>query len=208
MKVGKKFSYFAVFICVLTLCAFGFDFASSKTFSTNTDAIDLEPEAIEFNTDFDKMMSVVMHPRCMNCHPSGDRPAQGEDSHEHYFEVQRGEDDRGVAANRCETCHLSENNDLAGVPGAPHWQLAPRSMGWQGLNRLEVSASMLDLSKNGGKSLEAIRKHLTEDALVLWAFNPGVDAAGLARELPPISKEEFIEAVNTWVGDGGSIPTE
>ena len=36
--------------------------------------------------------SVFMHPRCMNCHPVGDSPLQGDDSHPHEFGVKRGPD--------------------------------------------------------------------------------------------------------------------
>ena len=39
---------------------------------------------------FDKMMAVLTHKRCVNCHPSSDHPRQGEDSHVHNFGVQRG----------------------------------------------------------------------------------------------------------------------
>ena len=38
---------------------------------------------------------VLMHPRCMNCHPSGDVPLQGDDSHLHVQNVKRGEDGKG-----------------------------------------------------------------------------------------------------------------
>ena len=61
------------------------------------------------DTPFDKMMAVLTHKRCVNCHPAGDRPHQGEDSHVHNFGVQRGEDNHGVAALRCESCHSHEN---------------------------------------------------------------------------------------------------
>ncbi|HKK78306.1 MAG TPA: hypothetical protein VJ933_01705, partial [Phaeodactylibacter sp.] len=50
---------------------------------------------------FDQMMKVLTHKRCVNCHPSGDRPLQGEDSHIHNFGVQRGPDNHGVAALKC-----------------------------------------------------------------------------------------------------------
>src|SRR2546426_5000731 len=38
---------------------------------------------------------VLMHPRCMNCHPSGDSPLQGDDSHAHVQNVKRGQDGKG-----------------------------------------------------------------------------------------------------------------
>lgn len=159
-------------------------------------------------TAFDQMMSVVTHQRCMNCHPAGDRPHQGEDSHVHRFGIERGEDGHGMPTLQCGTCHQESNNLSSGVPGAPHWHLAPRSMGWEGLNKYEIAAAMLDRSKNGGRSVADIEHHLTEDPLVLWVFEPGIDHEGVAREKPPISKEAYIEAVKTWVAAGAEIPSE
>lgn len=155
---------------------------------------------------FDQMMLVVAHKRCVNCHPSGDEPKQGEDSHVHRFGVQRGADGHGVAALTCNTCHQEENNLDSGVPGAPHWHLAPRSMGWEGMNRVEIAQAMVDPARNGGRSIQEIEKHLTEDPLVLWVFDPGVNHEGIPREKPPITKEEYIAAVKTWVETGAVIP--
>ncbi len=157
---------------------------------------------------FDQMMQVLTHKRCINCHPSGDRPRQGEDSHIHQFNVQRGEDGHGVPTLQCGSCHQEENNNFAGVPGAPHWHLAPKSMAWEGLSKVEIAQSMLDRTNNGGRSVKEIEKHLTEDLLVLWVFEPGVNHEGIPREKPPISKEEYIAAVKTWVASGAIIPSE
>jgi len=44
--------------------------------------------------------------------------------------------------------------------------------------------------------------------LVLWAFNPGVDQEGNPREKPPVSEEDFIAAVKTWMDAGAPIPEE
>jgi hypothetical protein len=157
---------------------------------------------------FDKMMAVITHKRCMNCHPSGDRPKQGEDSHIHLFNVQRGEDGHGTAALKCSTCHQDRNDPFSGVPGAPHWHLAPRSMAWEGLSRTEIARSITDPEKNGGRSLAEVEKHLTEDPLVLWAFEPGTNPQGFPRQKPPVSKEDFIAAVKTWIAEGAPIPEE
>jgi hypothetical protein len=152
------------------------------------------------------MMKVLTHKRCVNCHPAGDRPHQGEDSHVHNFGVQRGADNHGIAALRCETCHQQDNNDYSGVPGAPEWSLAPRAMAWEGLSRVEIARSMMDPAINGGRSLEETVKHLTEHELVLWAWEPGVNARGVAREKPPVSKEDYIAAVKKWAETGAVIP--
>ncbi|MEO0899414.1 MAG: hypothetical protein AAFY71_23585 [Bacteroidota bacterium] len=168
--------------------------------------IDQPTTSQESSDAFDTMMKVLTHKRCINCHPSGDRPRQGEDSHYHRFGVQRGEDGHGPVALQCSTCHQEENNDFSGVPGAPHWHLAPRSMAWEGLNRVEIAQSMLNKENNGNRSVDEIMHHLTEDKLVLWVFEPGVDADGEARETPPVSKEEYVQAVKTWVANGAHIP--
>lgn len=157
---------------------------------------------------FDQMMAVLTHKRCVNCHPAGDRPHQGEDSHVHNFNVQRGISNHGADALSCNTCHHEENNDLAGVPGAPEWSLAPLKMAWEGLSRVEIAKSILDPEINNGRTLEETVKHLTEHELVLWAWNPGVDSEGNPREKPPVSKEDYIAAVKEWAANGAVIPAE
>ena len=157
---------------------------------------------------FETMMQVVTHKRCMNCHPDGNQPKQGENSHLHYFGVQRGNDGHGIAALKCGTCHQSENNQNSGVPGAPHWHLAPRSMAWEGLSKVEIGRRIIDRKYNGDKSIEEIEKHMTEDELVLWAFEPGLNNEGLPREKPPVSKQDYIDAVKIWIANGAKIPKE
>lgn len=165
------------------------------------------PDSVISNP-FDVMMQVLTHQRCINCHPSGDRPRQGDDSHLHNFNVQRGADGHGMVNAKCSSCHQSENNNFSGVPGAPHWHLAPKSMAWEGLNRVQIAQAMLDKSKNGGRSVEEIEKHLTEDPLVLWVFEPGVNNLGVPREKPPVLKEAYIQAVKQWVAEGAVIPSK
>ncbi len=166
---------------------------------------------VEMNPDddaFEKVMSVVTHKRCMNCHPADDYPRQGEDSHLHNFGVQRGLADHGTEALQCGTCHQTANNDFSGVPGAPHWGLAPKSMGWQGMDKYEIAQAMLDRSKNGNRSKADIEHHLTEDPLVLWVFEPGVNSEGKPREQPPLTKDEWVTAVKTWIAGGAKVPTK
>ena len=167
-----------------------------------------EEATIEYDSDFDKMMAVLTHKRCVNCHPSDNYPRQGEDSHIHRFGVQRGDDNHGIAALRCETCHQHDNNNYSGVPGAPEWSLAPPSMAWQGLSRVEIAQSMLNPENNGGRNLEEIVEHLTEHELVLWAWEPGIDADGNEREKPPVPKDEYIAAVKSWAANGAIIPEQ
>jgi len=181
-------------------------FAGVSLAFTGIDRKTSPPPPADDATPFDVMMSVVTHKRCMNCHPSGDRPRQGEDSHLHNFNVQRGPDNHGVKGLQCATCHQKENNEYSGVPGAPHWGLAPLSMAWEGLSRTEIARSFLSRENNGGKSLEETVKHMTEDELVLWAFTPGVDDEGNMREVPPASEAAFVAAVKAWAAAGAVVP--
>ena len=171
--------------------------------------IKLAPDGeLVLDDPFDKMMAVLTHKRCVNCHPAGDTPLQGEDSHLHNFNVLRGNQDHGLAGYTCNSCHSNQNNDYSGVPGAPHWAVAPRSMAWEGKTRVEIAQQMMDPNRNGGRSPHDIMEHLTEHELVLWAWEPGVDAEGEPREKPPVTKEEYIQAVKEWIERGAVIPTE
>jgi len=192
------------FLFTFSLCLVGMSFEASNTFSTK-EVVETE-EKPSSEKPFDVMMKVLTHQRCVNCHPSGDRPRQGDERRVHNFNIQRGVTGHGMTNAKCSTCHQAENNNYSGVPGAPHWHLAPKSMAWEGLNRVEIAQSILDTSKNGGRSIEEIEKHLLEDPLVLWAFDPGLTNEGVPREKPPVSKEVYFEAVKQWVADGAVIP--
>ena len=195
-------------ILIFLVIGFVFSTSYSKSIDSNYSLVEINKNVISNKENFTKIMSVLTHERCMNCHPNDNIPKQGDDGHPHYFGMMRGKDDHGFEATKCSTCHQAENNKYSGVPGAPHWRLAPASMGWQGLTHKEIAQSLIDKSKNGNRSHEDLVRHLTEDKLVLWAWEPGVDAEGNTRKVPPVSKEEFGTAVKQWFEDGAIIPEE
>src|SRR5215470_9032023 len=61
---------------------------------------------------FSEAAKVIMGPRCMNCHPAGDRPLQGNDKHPHLPPVVRGEAGVGGPGNQCVACHTQANYTL------------------------------------------------------------------------------------------------
>ncbi|MEM9259523.1 MAG: hypothetical protein AAGA62_07735 [Bacteroidota bacterium] len=195
-------------LILLVFLSFGFAFSEEAIPSLGTDEIEKATNPLTAPDPFTTMMKVLTHKRCVNCHPSGDHPRQGEDSHYHNFGVLRGPDNHGVEGLKCSTCHQSENNEYSGVPGAPEWSLAPIEMQWEGLSRVEIARSMLNPEINGDRSLEETVKHLTEHELVLWAWEPGVDDEGNPRELPPVPLEEYIQAVKEWAANGAIIPEQ
>jgi hypothetical protein len=149
---------------------------------------------------FGRITEVLRHPRCLNCHPSGDSPRQADDRHRHRMLVARGPDDRGTPALKCSTCHQTQNTADGRVPGAPHWQLAPRSMGWEDLSDADLCRVLKDSRKNKGRSVQALVEHMTTDALVQWAWSPG------ARTPPSIGQREFHELVRRWAQTGAACP--
>ena len=202
----KSFWYFITLVLVTSLVLKAGYFKPL----TNIYSAPIETESNNTNDHkaFHKMMDVLTHERCINCHPSDHIPKQGDDSHPHYFGMSRGEGNMGFDATKCTTCHQNDNNPYSGVPGAPEWSLAPEKMKWEGLTRAEIARSMLNKENNGNRNHEELIHHLTEHELVLWAWTPGVDAEGLEREKPPVPLEEYRKAVHEWFENGAIIPEE
>lgn len=152
---------------------------------------------------FELILKVLKDPRCINCHPTDNRPRQGDDQHPHLFNVRRGKTNNGGPVQMCSGCHGEENNIYSGIPGAPHWGLAPISMGWLGLSDYEIGQRFISKASNGQRSPEALAKHMTEDALVLWGWNPGEN-----RKPVQVPFEEFKKAVSDWLNNGAHVPSE
>jgi hypothetical protein len=150
---------------------------------------------------FQEVGKVVTHARCMNCHPAGDRPSQGDDRHPHMPLVVRGVDNFGAIGMRCTTCHGPANFDPGGVPGNPAWHLAPIEMAWVGKSLAQICEQIKDPNRNGGKSMEELIHHMAEDPLVGWGWNPGV-----GREPAPGTQKEFGALVKAWVDTGAVCP--
>jgi hypothetical protein len=151
---------------------------------------------------FTEAAKVLTSPRCMNCHPAGDRPLQGETHRLHQPPVERGPDGFGAVTMRCATCHQSANFDPAGMPGHPHWHLAPREMAWQDKTLGEICAQIKDPARNGGRSLEQILTHMATDTLVGWAWAPG-----FGRQPAPGTQQELGALIEAWMKTGAACPT-
>lgn len=146
---------------------------------------------------------VFLHPRCANCHPNGDSPAQGDEGRVHDPPVIRGADDKGFVGTRCTSCHQDRNLDLARVPGAPEWHLAPRTMGWVGKTPRQICEQMKDPARNGGRTLAQVIDHNAHDKLVAWGWSPGHD-----RAPAPGTQAELAALVAAWVQGGADCPAE
>jgi hypothetical protein len=150
---------------------------------------------------FTELGKVLTHPRCVNCHPAGDRPLQGEHRRLHQPPVERAADGHGLPAMRCSICHQAANFDPAGVPGHPEWHLAPREMAWEGKTLAEICAQIKDPARNGGRSLDELVHHIGDDSLVGWAWAPG-----FGRQPAPGTQKEAKALVEAWVKTGAACP--
>ena len=150
---------------------------------------------------FTELGKVLQHPRCINCHPAGDRPRQGNASRLHQPPVERGADGFGLPAMRCPICHQRANFEPARMPGHPQWHLAPREMGWEGKTLGEVCAQLKDPERNGGRSLDDLVHHIGGDTLVGWAWAPG-----FGREPAPGTQEQAGALAAAWVKTGAACP--
>jgi hypothetical protein len=151
---------------------------------------------------FQEAGKVITHARCVNCHPAGERPAQGDDRHPHMPLVVRGVDNFGAVGMRCTTCHGPANFDAAGIPGNPAWHMAPIEMAWVGKSLGEICQQIKDPARNGGKSMEELVHHMAEDSLVGWGWHPGV-----GREPAPGTQKEFGALFKAWVDTGAVCPS-
>lgn len=154
---------------------------------------------------FEKVYAVLKSPRCMNCHPAGDVPLQGDDSHLHSMLPKRGVDGKGVFAMKCMNCHQPTNTPgLNTPPGNPDWHLPPADMKmvFEGRSPSQLAKQLVDPKQNGNKDLKKLIEHADDD-LVLAGWNPGE-----GRTLPPMSHAEFKKAWITWLKTGAFAPQE
>lgn len=156
---------------------------------------------------FEIVRQVLQHPRCQNCHPQGDAPLQGDDSHVHAQNVHRGKDGRGNVGEQCTTCHGPANPPSAyGVhipPGSEEgWRMpaADMKLVFVGATASALCRQIKDPKRNGGKDMAALREHL-DTPLVRWGWSPG-----FGRAVVPVPRDRFLAAWETWARAGAPCP--
>lgn len=150
---------------------------------------------------FMEASKVLLHPRCVNCHPPDDTPRQREASMRHDPPVRRGPEDRGLPGLMCLSCHQERNVDGTRIPGAPEWHLAPVEMAWLGRTPGQICAQVKDPARNGGKTLAEIVEHAAKDELVAWGWSPGAD-----RRPAPGTQAQFGALMEAWAASGAACP--
>ncbi len=178
--------------------------AASTLIAVRLPARAAKPDTNESRAAFLQVYRVLTSPRCQNCHPAGDAPLQGDDSHVHLQNVKRGSDGHGVYGMHCDTCHQIKN--LPGEhmpPGNPKWSLPSpeQKMVFVGRSPGDLCKQLKDPRQNGGRTLAQLFDHVANDDLVGWAWNPGD-----GRTLPPLSRVETAAQMKVWVEGGAACP--
>ena len=188
-------------LSVIVLMSFSFKNDPFNSTSNNT----FTKDSVASVKAFMDVYKVLMSPRCMNCHPAGDVPLQGDDSHIHTMLPQRGNDGKGIYAMKCSNCHQPTNLDgLNKPPGNPNWHLPPANMKmvFEGRTPAQLAKQIIDPKTNGNKNLQQLIEH-ADDGLVKAAWDMGE-----GRPAPPISHEEFKKAWITWINTGAYAPRQ
>ena len=204
IKAFKSAIFISAILTVVAIISFAFEPIKPKK------VVEIHPEKVSIadkkasQVAFLKAYKVLMHPRCMNCHPAGDVPLQGEKSTLHTMGVKRGPEGKGVFAMKCTNCHQEKNvPGLHMPPGNSKWLLPPADMKmvFQGKTPKQLATQLKDRTKNGNKSLEELVEHVTHDDLVLAGWRP---ADGLKK--PSVSHAEFAKNFTEWIRKGAAIP--
>jgi hypothetical protein len=144
---------------------------------------------------------VFMHPRCLNCHPAGDVPLQGDSSVLHTMGVKRGPDGKGLYAMKCKNCHQDSHTPGENMPpGHPNWHLPPadRKMVFEGKTPRQLAMGFKDPKFTGFNTMDKFLHHIEDDTLVKNSFTYGTP--------PPLSHEEFAAKVKEWIDKGAAVP--
>lgn len=156
---------------------------------------------------FVKMGSVIESPRCLNCHPADRHPTQGDDMHVHTPPMIADASGHGMPGLKCSACHSAANEpirlpNVSSVPGNPSWALAPAAFAWQHKSLRDICLQIKDPRRNGNRSLAQIHEHVSHDALVAWAWHPG-----LGRKPAPMTQAAFGTLVQRWIDSGAQCPS-
>jgi hypothetical protein len=203
----RKTIVLCLIFLVITIMALGLDATPNRELASGETPKIAAPtvlkDSIASVAAFKKVYRVLMSPRCMNCHPSGEIPLQGDDSHLHTMSPKRGLEGKGLYAMKCANCHQPSNSPgLHTPPGNPNWHLPPANMKmvFQGRSANQLARQLVDKKQNGNKDFKQLVEH-ADDGLVLSGWNPGP-----GRTKPPLSHAEFKKAWNEWLNTGAYAP--
>jgi len=147
---------------------------------------------------------VFFNPRCVNCHPKGDAPLQGDAGRPHTMDVKRGPDGMGKNAMLCTNCHQTANLPGAHMPpGDPGWLMPPEDMPmiFEGRTPHELCLQLKDPAQDGKRTPKEVVEHVRTTTVVLWGWEPGD-----GRTPVPMPHEIFMKDMTEWLEKGAACP--
>lgn len=204
MSTKTKF----IVIAVILISTIGLAFTVSMHRITEKKYISIIPikkDSVTSVAAFKQVYKVLMSPRCVNCHPIGDIPLQGDNSVVHSMQPKRGKDGKGLYAMKCANCHQESNSPgLHTPPGNPDWHLPPADMKmvFEAKSAHELAKQLVNPELNGHKDLQKLIEH-ADDGLVKAGWNPGK-----GRTVPPLTHAQFKKAWITWLQTGAYAPAK
>ncbi|TDQ08704.1 hypothetical protein [Pedobacter metabolipauper] len=209
-KIKEKHNGLRTLVVISTLSvlviSMAFGIGGNKISNPETQVIPIvKKDSIASVKAFRQVYRVLMSPRCMNCHPSGDIPLQGDDSHIHEMFPKRGHEGKGILSMKCTNCHQPENTKgLHAPPGNANWHLPPADMKmvFEGKTASQLAKQLMDPKQNGNKNMKQLLEH-ADDGLVKWGWEPGE-----GRTLPPLTHSEFKKQWQLWLNTGAYAPKD
>ncbi len=204
MSTKTKF----ILISLTLISTLGLAFSVSLHRATEKEYVSISPlknDSIASVEAFKQVYKVLMSPRCVNCHPKGDIPLQGDNSVIHSMQPKRGKDGKGLYAMKCANCHQQSNSPgLNAPPGNPNWHLPPADMKmvFEGKTAHELAKQLVNPELNGHKNIKMLIAH-ADDGLVKGGWNPGE-----GRTVPPLTYAQFKKAWITWLQTGAYAPAQ
>src|SRR6185503_7066897 len=101
-----------IFLLILVSCVVFIALSTRANNETRNTASAADPNLAQGLAAWERVYSVLISPRCINCHTATNYPQQGDDRHRHFANVVRGgHDGQGVPGLNCVSCHQEVNAD-------------------------------------------------------------------------------------------------
>ena len=203
--MSTQTNFIVIALILVSALALAFTDKHLKLDNEYTSITSIKNDSVISVTAFKEVYKVLMSPRCVNCHPKGDVPLQGDNNVIHSMQPQRGKDGKGIYAMKCANCHQPSNGPVLHTPpGNPDWHLPPVDMKmiFEGKTAHELAKQLVNPELNGYKDIKKLIAH-ADDGLVKSGWNPGS-----GRTVPPLTHKQFKKVWITWLQTGAYAPAE
>ena len=134
---------------------------------------------------FQKMLPVIRHPRCTNCHGGVD-PYSGRGHGPGAIDTNKA---HGNKAQDCSDCHMAE----WAIPSTPHFSVNKSDR--------ELCQIFAEFAMQQGH-VRVIENHLRTDALILAGFAGDAGGPKTPTDPPQMKHPEFVDHGRNWLEQG------